>query len=709
MPGILNWDLGDSSNNVNSNSPIHTYSSAGTKNIVVKQGTTVSAGNVTLINMSSDDLIGTIDISSFTSLTNFDVNTNKKLTKIISPVSSAAITAWIAYDCSLNGTLDVSGLSGLGGSFYVNGNSNLTKILNPTSSAQINEYYGWYCDLTGTLDVSGLTGLVDFEVNNNPHLTQILNSVSSQEVVGYIAYNCDLTGTLDVSGLTGLGGVFQVHNNPNLTHILNPTSSTRFYSYYAYDCSLNGTLDVSGLTGLGGDFMVYSNSNLTRILNPDSSQIFSSYSAANCNLTETLDVSGLIGLGGYFGVYNNHNLTQILNPNSSQAFNAYYANNCNLTGTLNISGLTGLGGYFEVSYNPSLNYIINPNSSQILDYSAYNCNLTGILDVSGLTGLGGYLSINDNPKLTGLTLPATLNRQFSYFSAMNCSLNITSIDAALAKLHTLYDASAPIANLICSFDGTGNAWPTDGLDNRNLCKIQNIFDGSTIYNASITINPEPMDSSIDALNFDGSTYVIFNNTANVSTWGSPISFSMHLDVSRYGTNYFPKRLIYACSSTNECENNFSIMLDGSIFSIEFGSTDVSSNGFLNIYDDNLYGQNLFVEIFHSPGPTTRRLDAVKINGVIQTFTWDVGGHGHVTTGKYPYFILGAITNNGTTYTNILNKATLWNLRFTRTGKWKGYPTGNTNAGWTDRIGTNDGSIISSTSGGPTTRHLTTIF
>jgi hypothetical protein len=153
------------------------------------------------------------------------------------------------------------------------------------------------------------------------------------------------------------------------------------------------------------------------------------------------------------------------------------------------------------------------------------------------------------------------------------------------------------------------------------------------------------------------------------------------------------------------------MLDGSIFAIQFGSdiiTNPSCNGFLNIYDDNLYGQNLLVEIFHAPGPLSRTLQYVKVNGVVKNVTWDLVTHGHTVSGNYPYFVLGAIYN-GTTYTNILNKASLWNLRFARTGKWKGYPTGNINAGWTDRIGTNDGSIVSLTIGGPTTQHLTTTF
>jgi len=134
MAGILNWNLGDSSSNVNSNTPTHTYASAGNKTVIVKQGTSVSAADVTGIAMDADDLVGVIDISSFTKLASLKVNSNRKLTSIINPVSASTYTEYWAYDCSLNGILDVSGLTGLGGTFRVNGNKNLTKILNPISS-----------------------------------------------------------------------------------------------------------------------------------------------------------------------------------------------------------------------------------------------------------------------------------------------------------------------------------------------------------------------------------------------------------------------------------------------------------------------------------------------------------------------------------------------------------------------------------------------
>jgi hypothetical protein len=238
--GILNWNLGDASNNVNSNNFSHTYISGGNKTVQVFTGTTDGSADITAINMDQDNLIGTLDISSLNNLNNFNVGYNTNLTQILNPVSSQVFTFYNATYCDLTGILDVSGLTGLGGSFYIHYNPSLTQILNPISSQVFGLYDAENCNLTGTIDVSGLTGLGGFfDVNENPSLTSILNPDSSQVFTYYRAYKCDLTGTLDVSGLTGLGGVFAVYNNPNLTHITLPTINQQFTSFDASGCGLD--------------------------------------------------------------------------------------------------------------------------------------------------------------------------------------------------------------------------------------------------------------------------------------------------------------------------------------------------------------------------------------------------------------------------------------------------------------------------------------
>ena len=504
--GLLNWNLGDGSTVDASNYFSHTYSQLGNKYVQIFNGTTAGSLSITSLDMNSDNLVGTLDISSFSNLGmgNFslNLNDNPKLTKIIFPISSQPLQTLNIYNCDITGVLDISGLTNFNGSFNAQFNPHLTQILNPSTNGNVSMYWTSLCDLTGTLDMRPCSSLGgSFIAYSNPHLTQILNPVNSKTFSYYWAPLCDLTETLDVSGLTGLGGTFDVDGNINLTKILNPISSQIFSTYYAYNCNLTGTLDVSGLTGLGGNFLVFNNPNLTKVLNPVSSQAFVFYAVSGCNLTGTLDVSGLIGLGGDFRAQSNPNLQFILNPSTNKVFSSYWASNCNLTGTLDLRSFKNLGGFVEISNNSNLTQILTRDSSQIFyEFLVNDCSLNGTLDVSGLTNLSSWLYIQNNVNLQNLILPTTLNRQFTIFNAKNCSLNTASIDAALLKLHNLYDASAPVANLIGNFDGTGNAWPTDGSSNVDYLGIYSAFAaiGRTV---DISINYPPTEISGEFLNF----------------------------------------------------------------------------------------------------------------------------------------------------------------------------------------------------------------
>ena len=205
----------------------------------------------------------------------------------------------------------------------------------------------------------------------------------------------------------------------------------------------------------------------------------------------TFDFSGITNLSGEFRIDSNENLTGIINPSSNKIITAYYINNTGIS-TLDISGLTGLGGTFTAYNCPRLNSVNFPDSSQsFTQFQMYSDPSLTSLNVSKLTNFGGNFSVRDCSTLMTLTLPTTLARQFTVFNAKNCSLNTASIDAALLKLHNLYDASAPIANIIINFDGSnGNAWPTDGSSNVNYLGIYSAFN-AVGKNASININYPP--------------------------------------------------------------------------------------------------------------------------------------------------------------------------------------------------------------------------
>ena len=357
----------------------------------------IDFSKVTKLDVSSQNMQDNLDIRLFTKITDFQANTNIKITSITNPINSETFTTYTVNNCNITGTLDLSSLTNLSGNLQLHTNPNLTGITNPISPKAITSYYAHTCDLTGTLDLSGLTGLGgNLRLYSNPNLTGITNPVSSQTFTIYFVAGCNLTGTLDLSGLTGLAGNIYLYSNPNLTGITNPVSSQTITKYHAYACDITGTLDLSGLTGLGGEFNVNGNSNLTDITNPISSKLFTLYNAQACDITGTLDLSGLTGLGGQFTVTSNPNLTGITNPVSSQTFVYYKAPACGLTGTLDLSGLTGLGGQLYIYSNSSLTSAIFPATNKAFsNIWIYSCAI-GVLNWAPLAGAITNIDIKNN-------------------------------------------------------------------------------------------------------------------------------------------------------------------------------------------------------------------------------------------------------------------------------------------------------------------------
>ena len=147
-----------------------------------------------------------------------------------------------------------------------------------------------------------------------------------------------------------------------------------------------------------------------------------------------------------------------------------------------------MGGGFSTSRNSTLTQIIFPDSSQsISSFWVNECNLTGTLDVSGLTGLSQSFHAESNPNLTSILLP-TLNASIYLFDVEDCSLKQWNVDNILVKFDTWFTANLPTENLYLYLFGGNTASPTNGALNTNLVHIEDIFDNSTAYTATITIN-----------------------------------------------------------------------------------------------------------------------------------------------------------------------------------------------------------------------------
>jgi hypothetical protein len=586
--GILNWNLGDVSNNVNANSFTHTYAGSGNKTVSVYAGTTAGASSVTALWMDSDNLVGTLDISCLINLgQNLVVNDNTSLTSLIVPYSTQNFANFFAYNCDLTGTLNVSPLISLGGSFRVENNPKLTTIINPSSNDTFEYYYAYDCSLSSTLNCASILYISDFRVQNNTNLTSIKNPYKLKNTsyalnyttTYYYAYNCNLTGTLDCSGIRGMGGYFDVHDNPLLTKIIHFDSSANYLYYYAYDCDLTGTLDVSCIANLGLTFDVHNNRKLTKILNPkveDAVMLYyyaydcslsgtldcstftflekfdvhgnqtlqyilnaktseigspgaiSTYHAYNCNLTGTLDISCFKYFGADFDVHNNPNLQYIRNPSTVSSMNNYRAYDCNLTGTLDWSKVSELDGIFDVHNNPNLTSIINPNvtTGDISVYDANHCNLTGTLDISSLRDLR-YVNLEHNSKLQTIRFPFSTGMFTSAFNcpiyninARDCSLSRNNVDTILTGLLDYYNYVGSITRDVCIYlDGGATQPPSYGWSAPSIIGLFSAFGGSA-YDISIRINTGTLSVNPTSKNFtkNGGTQNITVTASSGNYW-----------------------------------------------------------------------------------------------------------------------------------------------------------------------------------------------
>jgi hypothetical protein len=163
-------------------------------------------------------------------------------------------------DCNLTGNLNMSGITGLSTSFFVGGNNNLTGITHGPSANSITSYLAQGINLQGTHDMSMLTGLggrVSLYLNTG--MTNVLLPVSvntfsnggtglPSSAIGF--YGCDL-GYVDfkpLSGATLSDGVrIRLQNNnmvaDEVNQILVDFSGNATYNLIGWD---NIDLDIGG-------------------------------------------------------------------------------------------------------------------------------------------------------------------------------------------------------------------------------------------------------------------------------------------------------------------------------------------------------------------------------------------------------------------------------------------------------------------------------
>jgi len=209
------WDLGVGTQYSAGTSISYTYSNSTTKNVRYYVD---RLKNITSISISSDNLIGHLNLSGIT----------------------------------------------LGGTFAVDSNPELTGITHSYSNSQINIYSVLGCDIIGTLDLTMFPNIgTTLSTQSNSNLNYILHTATSRNFTSYIVNSCDLIGTHDISMLSNFGGSssastcdFWINNNTNLTNITFPAVNTYFRNFisptfgcFRLDSCNLGYVDFKPLSG----------------------------------------------------------------------------------------------------------------------------------------------------------------------------------------------------------------------------------------------------------------------------------------------------------------------------------------------------------------------------------------------------------------------------------------------------------------------------
>jgi hypothetical protein len=186
---------------------------------------------------------------------------------------------------------------------------------------------------------------------------------------------------------------------------------------------------------------------------------------------------------------------------------------------------------------------------------------------------------------------------------------------------------------------------------------------------------------IQALNFDGSTYISFSDRLiSPEIPEFKVSFYLYLDDDYYSS----EKIILMSSDTvdpNEpTENLLHIFLSGEFLHIQTGTPSSK----INI--EGLNNQAIFVEITIDKDQLSQPIvKTVEFNGISKDLE-----EGDLFYDPVDRFDIGVYFDEEE-ISGILDRATIWDLKY-HTSNWiKGYP-GDQNISWNDQIGTLEGTI-----------------
>lgn len=169
------WDYGDGTALDTTNSTNHVYIGAKGEWMVVAN--VFDYNSITALNAYDCQLQGYFSWTPLNNVTSFIMSYCVDLTNIYNPTTSTVMTM---YDLQWNGctTVDVSGLTGLGGVFTVTNSLSLTTLIMPASTQTFSNFDCSVCDL----DYFDLTPLTNLTESTSATIDLSDNSMTAEEV-----------------------------------------------------------------------------------------------------------------------------------------------------------------------------------------------------------------------------------------------------------------------------------------------------------------------------------------------------------------------------------------------------------------------------------------------------------------------------------------------------------------------------------------------
>jgi hypothetical protein len=269
--GEYAWDLGDGTILVGDKSVSHTYLTTATRTVKLYGKGTCA---ITLVDFNADNIVGELNVSNtaFASVATWNLYNNSSLTSVIFPsVISATVAGIYLHSTGIIGTLDLSKFTSFTSSavLYLHTISTLTGITWASSiTGTFSRIYIYSTGYVGVLDLSkfsSFTNSAALLLYSNMALTGITWASSITGTFSDIhIYSTGYVGVLDLSKFSSFtnSAVLSLQSNSAVTNINWATTITgTFSTIYLHANNITGTLDLSKFSSFTTSATVYLNAN----------------------------------------------------------------------------------------------------------------------------------------------------------------------------------------------------------------------------------------------------------------------------------------------------------------------------------------------------------------------------------------------------------------------------------------------------------------